>query len=172
MISSLDLNRRLDALVESDADAVQALADEVAEAGREIVRTVVDAWAEGLQPTACAFVCTHLQELACAELLLRSTVTPAPGVRAQMLEQVVSQHLLFREYLLATLEPTSTAAYLLIRRLVRPLPEEADQFSRSEAEFIGLGPIEGEAELTRWAESRTWTSLFVQPPPPDPEAAG
>lgn len=170
MISSGALYQRLDALVETDAEAVQTLADEVAAAARETVRTVVDAWLQGLRPDACAFVCTHLGELACSELLHRAAVAPAPGVRAQMLEQMVAQHLLFREYLLVMLEPTSAAAYLLIRRLVRPLPEEADQFSRSEAQFMELDALERDDEMMRWAESQTWTSLFVQPPPPDEPA--
>lgn len=162
-MTSQDVYRRIYALAETDAEGLLTLAAEIAAPGRDAAQTVVDAWLGGGPPVACAFVCSQLRELACGELLRRAASAPPPGVRAQMLEQVVAQHLLFREYLLATLEPTSAAAYLLIRRMVMPLPEEAEQFSSSEAQFLALGDLPRQEEMDRWAQSRSWKSLFVEP---------
>jgi hypothetical protein len=123
---------------------------------------VLDAWAQGASSTACAFVCTKLHELAYHEMLQRAEKTPDPALRVQLLDMVVSQQLLFREYLLAVLHPDTPQAYVLIRRLVDPLESEAEKFS-SEGEFLALDDHRQRGEMRRWADSETWRSLFEEP---------
>ena len=157
-----DLHRRVYALAGSDADGLRALAGEVAVQAREGARAVLDLWERGASASACAYACMHLEELAFSEMLGRAGTATAPAMRAQLLELVVTQHLRFREYLLAVLEPTTPTAYLVIRRLVRPLAEEATLFS-AEAEFLALDADAQQDEMLRWQSSATWASLFAQP---------
>jgi hypothetical protein len=155
-----DLHRRLYSLDESDADGLRALAGQVAARAREGARAIVDLWERGASASACAYTCTHLAELAFSEMLGRAGTVAEPAMRAQLLELVVTQYLVFREYLLAVLAPTTPMEYLIIRRLVRPTADEADLFS-TEERFLVLDEDAQTDEMRRWRISATWTSLFV-----------
>ena len=161
-MTSGDLHRRLYGLAQSDADGLRTLAGQVAAQAREGARATLDVWERGVSTSACAYICLHLAELALSELLGRAGMVEQPAMRAQLLELAVTQHLTFREYLLAILEPTTPTEYLVVRRLVRPMAAEASVFS-TEAEFLALDEDAQVDEMLRWQSSATWTSLFVQP---------
>jgi len=162
-VNAQELYQRLYEIDEADAEKLRELAAEIATAAREPARAVLDVWAQGASATPCAFVCIQLRELAYREMLRRAETTSEPGLRVQLLEMVVDQQLRFREQLLAMLQPDSPQAYVLIRRLVEPLDADADPFP-SEEEFLALDPPRQRKEMKRWAESRTWQSLFDSSP--------
>jgi hypothetical protein len=177
-----DIFLRLHELSESDADGLRKLAEEIGFQCREPARTVLAEWVGGPpdRQTPCAFICSHLKELAIAEML-RQTDSVAAALRVHLMEMVVTQQLVFRELMLTALEPllrdftptgtagltgdlrTCDAAYLLVRKIVRPSASEADQFSR-EDQFKALGQIERENEIDQWLLSETWKGIFSDPP--------
>lgn len=168
-MTAQDVHRRLRELKEQDQEGLSQMAAEIAEQCRRPAHAAVEEWVRGRNTSGCAFLCAQLKELAVAELLQNVDVAPV-GAAAQMLEQIVEQQILFREFLLVVLEPllksddTSTPAYLLARRVVLPLPEDADQFSGPE-QFRGLDEKKRHEEIARWIDSETWKRIF---PPPLP----
>jgi hypothetical protein len=176
-----DLFLRLHELSESDADGLRKLAEEIGIICREPARTVLAEWVGGPpdRQTPCAFVCSHLKELAVAEMLLQ-TDSVAPALRVHLMEMVVTQQLAFRELMLTALEPllkdlspagttasgdevrTCDAAYLLSRKMVRPRASEAEQFS-AEDEFTARKEIQRDDEIDQWLLSETWKEIFPDP---------
>lgn len=176
-----DLFLRLHELSESDADGLRKLAEEIGITCREPARTVLAEWVGGSsdRQVPCAFVCSHLKELAVAEML-RQTDSVTPALRVHFMEMVATQQLVFRELMLTALEPllkdlspcgttasgdelrTCDAAYLLVRKIVRPSTSEAEQFS-AEDQFNTLGQIQRDSEIDQWLLSETWKEIFPDP---------
>lgn len=176
-----DIFLRLHELPESDADGLRKLAEEIGITCREPARTVLAEWVGGPsdRQTPCAFICSHLKELAVAEML-RQTESVAPALRVHLMEIVATQQLAFRELMLTALEPllrdrtpagttasgdearTCDAAYLLVRKIVHPSASEAEQFS-AEDQFTALGPIQRDSEIDQWLLSDTWKEIFPDP---------
>ncbi len=169
-MNAQDVHRRLREVSEQDEKGLAQLAGEIAEQCRRPAHVAVEEWVRGQNPSGCAFLCAQLKELAIAEMLQNIDAAPV-GAAAQMLEQIVQQQMLFREFFLVVLEPllkpidTSTPAYLLTRRLVEPLPEEAEQFS-TEEQFRGFSEKQRHEEIDRWIDSQTWKLIFPDPSPP------
>lgn len=177
-----DIFRRLNELSESDAAGLRKLAEELDVFCRESGRTVLTEWIGGPpeRQTPCAFICSHLKELAVAEML-RQTDSVAPALRVHLMEMVATQQLEFRELLLTALEPllqdltpagttdsagelrTCDAAYLLVRNIVRLSASEAGQFS-AEDQFTALGQNQRDHEIDQWLLSETWKGIFPDPP--------
>lgn len=176
-----DLFLRLHELSESDADGLHRLAEEIGIICREPAKTVLTEWVGGPpdRQTLCAFICSHLKELAVAEML-HQTDSVAPALRVHLMEMVATQQLAFRELMLTALEPllrdrtpagttgftgdlrTCDAAYLLVRKIVRLSASEAGQFS-GEEQFMALGQIQRENEIDQWLLSETWKEIFPDP---------
>jgi len=177
-----DLFLRLHELSESDADGLRKLAEEIGFQCREPARTVLAEWVGGPsdRQTPCAFICSHLKELAVAEML-RQTDSVASALRVHLMEMVATQQLVFRELMLTALEPllrditlagttasgedvrTCDAAYLLVRKLVRINASEIGQFS-TEDQFDALGQTQRESEIDQWLLAETWKEIFPDPP--------
>ena len=177
-----DLFLRLHELSESDADGLRKLAEEIGVICREPASTILTEWVGGPpgRQIPCAFVCSHLKELAVAEMLLQ-TDSVAPALRVHLMEMVATQQLVFRELMLTALEPllkdlspagttasgdevrTCDAAYLLARKMVRLRASEAEQFS-AEDEFTARKEIQRDDEIDQWLLSETWKEIFPDPP--------
>lgn len=168
-------------LSESDGDGLAKLAHEIGLRCREPAVTVLTEWISGppQRQTPCAFICSHLKELAVAEML-RQTDSVAPSLRVHLMEMVVTQQFVFRELMLTTLEPllqdltpagtsdstgdlrTCDTAYLLVRNLVRVRDVEAKKFS-AENQFTALEPDQRDIEIDNWLLSETWKEIFPEP---------
>ena len=176
-----DILSRLYELSESDGEGLGKLAHEIGLQCREPASTVLTEWISGppQRQTPCAFICSHLKELALAEML-RQTDSVAPALRVHLMEMVVTQQFVFRELMLTALEPllqdltpagtsdstgdlrTCDAAYLLVRKLVRVRDVEAKKFS-AENQFTALEPDQRDIEIDNWLLSETWKEIFPEP---------
>jgi hypothetical protein len=176
-----EILRGLYELSESDTEGLGKLAHEIGLQGREPASTVLTEWISGpaRRQTLCALICSHLKELAVAEML-RQTDSVAPELRVHLMEMVVTQQLEFRELILTALEPllqdlttagtsdsvgdlrTCDTAYLLVRKLVRVRDLEAKKFS-AENQFTALEPDQKDIEIDRWLLSDTWKEIFPEP---------
>jgi hypothetical protein len=171
---------RLYDLQESDGEGLGKLAHEIGLQCREPAVTVLTEWISGppQRQTPCAFICSHLKELAIGEML-RQSASVTPALRVQLMEMVTAQQLAFRELMLTALEPlledltpdgtetpgdlrTCDTAYLLVRKIVRVKGAEASRFS-DEKHFKDLQPIERDTEIDNWVVSETWKEIFPQP---------
>jgi hypothetical protein len=177
-----DLFLRLYELSESDADGLRKLAEEIGRQCGAPAETVLTEWISGPpnRQTPCAFICSHLKELAVAAMF-HQTDSVAPALRVHLMEMVATQQLAFRELLLTALEPllrdltpagtsasgdelrTCDAAYLLVRRIVRLSASAAGHFS-AEEQFTALGLIERDSEINQWLLSETWKEILPEPP--------